>query len=99
MTRLRLRASVDIKTLDVTCRLGFRTERGDTLDLPRGFRFTRSVPLDGRDGHAKVEVKANVCVPEPEVEWGTGGERERGQVVGMGDVEVGVEEINFLLEY
>ena len=99
MTRLRLRASLDLKTLGVTCRLGFRTERGDTLDLPRGFRFTRALPLDGRDGHAKVEVKANIAVPEPEVEWGTGADRERGQVVGMGDVEVGVEEINLVMEY
>ena len=48
-------------------RLGFRTERIQPLNLKDGVTLRRRLPLDGTEGHAKLEVRANLCLPEPEV--------------------------------
>lgn len=44
-----------------------RTERIQPLNLKDGVTLRRRLPLDGTEGHAKLEVRANLCLPEPEV--------------------------------
>jgi hypothetical protein len=51
----------------VCVRLGFRTERIRPFSIKEGVTIRRRLPLDGNEGHAKLEVRANLCLPEPEV--------------------------------
>jgi len=96
VTRLRLRASVDLQTGKAFARFGFRTERLNPINVVDGFTLKKRIGLDGREGHAKLEIKANFAFPEPDFEIGS---ESRKHLVGMGDVEIGVEEINLLMEY
>lgn len=66
-TRLKFRAGIDTGTWRSYARLGFRTERIQPLNLKDGVTLRRRLPLDGTEGHAKLEVRANLCLPEPEV--------------------------------
>lgn len=50
-------------------------------------------------GHAKLEVLTRIALPEPEIRFSTDGDSSRGVVAGMGDVHVGIDELNLLLEY
>jgi hypothetical protein len=50
-------------------------------------------------GHAKLEVLTRIALPEPEIRFSTDGDQSRGVVAGMGDVHVGIDELNLLLEY
>lgn len=94
VTRLRLRATFDFNSGTFNTRLGFRTERLSSVDLLSGLTLKKRFPLS-KDGHAKLEVVGNFCFPEPEIEWGG----EKKEFVGMGDVEVSVDQINLLMEY
>ena len=96
VTRLRLRGAVDLQTWKAYLRVGFRTERLSPINVMEGFKLLKQIPLDGNDGHIKLEVKANFALPEPEIEYSTEAHRS---LVGMGDVEVGIEELNLLLDY
>lgn len=96
VTRLRLRAAVDLGTMKAYARLGFRTERLSPINVVEGFTLVKSVPLDGYYGHVKLEVKANLAFPEPEIEYSTENHRS---FVGMGDIEVNINELNLLLNY
>jgi len=99
-TRLRLRAAVDLGTLKAYIRFGFRSERLSPINLAEGFTVMKQLPLDGQQGHVKLEFKANVSLPQPEIEFST--ETRRGSLfsgVGMSDVEVNIEELNLLLDY
>lgn len=96
VTRLRLRAAVDLKTWKAYARVGFRTERLRPINVMEGFTILKRVPLDGNRGNVKLEVKANVALPEPEIEYSTETQRS---LVGMGDIEVNIEELNLLLDY
>lgn len=96
VTRLRLRAAVDLGTMKAYARLGFRTERLSPINVVEGFTLRKRLPLDGNDGHVKLEVKANFAFPEPEIEYST--EHHRS-FVGMGDIEVNIDELNLLLDY
>jgi len=96
VTRLRLRAAVDWSTLRGYVRLGFRTERLSPINVMEGFSLLKQIPLDGNEGHIKLEVKANFALPEPELEYSTETHRS---LIGMGDIEVGIEELNLLLDY
>jgi len=96
VTRLRLRAAVDISTWKAYARVGFRTERLRPINVMEGFTILKQVPLDGGRGNVKLEVKANIALPEPEIEYSTETQRS---LVGMGDIEVNIEELNLLLDY
>jgi len=96
VTRLRLRAAVDLGTMKAYARLGFRTERLSPINVVEGFTLTKQLPLDGNYGHVKLEVKANFAFPEPEIEYSTENHRS---FVGMGDIEVNIDELNLLLNY
>jgi len=96
VTRLRMRAAVDLGTMKAYARLGFRTERLSPINVVEGFTLTKRLPLDGNDGHVKLEVKANFAFPEPEIEYSTENHRS---FVGMGDIEVNIDELNLLLDY
>jgi hypothetical protein len=61
-----------------------------------GFTLMKRLPLDGNNGHVKLEVKANFALPEPEIEYSTETQRS---LVGMGDIEVSIDELNLLLDY
>jgi hypothetical protein len=61
-----------------------------------GFTLMKRLPLDGNKGHVKLEVKANFALPEPEIEYSTETQRS---LVGMGDIEVSIDELNLLLDY
>lgn len=52
-----------------------------------------------RLGHAKLEVVSKLALPEPELQFSTNGDTSKGVVIGMGDVNIGIEEFNLLLEY
>lgn len=96
VTRLRLRAAVDLQTWKAYVRVGFRTERLAPINVMEGFSLVKQVPLDGADGNVKLEVKANFALPEPEIEYSTETQRS---LMGMGDIEVSIEEMNLLLDY
>ena len=110
VTSVRFRAAVDLSTLRAYARLGFRTERVSPINVYEGFTFVKRFPLDGSkkedgsDGRIKLEVKANLALPEPEIEYSTdGGTRQGGSggraYVGLGDVEVNVDELNLLFDF
>jgi hypothetical protein len=100
VTRLRLRAAVDLQTWKAYVRVGFRTEQQTSpmtmINVMEGFTVVRHIPLDGVNGQVKLEVKANFALPEPEIEYSTETHRS---LVGMGDIEVSIEELNLLLDY
>jgi hypothetical protein len=96
VTRLRLRAAVDLQSWKAYVRVGFRTERLSPINVMEGFSLVKQIPLDGVNGNVKLEVKANFALPEPEIEYSTETHRS---LVGMGDIEVSIEELNLLLDY
>lgn len=56
-----------MSVFNLNLRLGFRTERIQPFNLKDGVTLRRRLPLDGPTGHAQLEVRANLCLPEPEV--------------------------------
>jgi hypothetical protein len=50
VTRLRLRAAVDLQTWKAYVRMGFRTERLSPINVMEGFSLFKQIPLDGTDG-------------------------------------------------
>lgn len=96
VTRLRFRAAIDLQTWKAYARVGFRTERLSPINVMEGFTLMKRLPLDGNKGNVKLEVKANFALPEPEIEYSTETQRS---LVGMGDIEVSIDELNLLLDY
>jgi len=96
VTRLRFRAAVDLGTMKAYARVGFRTERLSPISFTEGFTIVKRLPIVGKDGKTKLEVKANFALPEPEIEYSTENQRS---MVGMGDIEVNIEELNLVLDY
>lgn len=96
VTRLRFRAAINLQTFQAYARVGFRTERLSPINVMEGFTILKRLPLDGSGGNVKLEVKANVALPEPEIEYSTESQRS---LIGMGDVEVSIDEMNLLLDY
>lgn len=92
LTRLRLRTSVDL-TGNASIFLGFGTDQITAISNGLGVR--KRFPVD-KNGNVKLEVKAKVVLPTPEIEFST---RTSRSVVGVTDVELTVEELNLLLEY
>ncbi|CAJ1951790.1 unnamed protein product [Cylindrotheca closterium] len=97
VTRLRFRAAINLQTFQAYARVGFRTERLSPINVMEGFTILKRLPLDGSGGNVKLEVKANVALPEPEIEYST--ETQQRSLIGMGDVEVSIDEMNLLLDY
>lgn len=95
-TRLRFRATINLQTFQAYARVGFRTERLTPIDVVEGFTVLKRLPLDGSRGNLKLEVKANVALPEPEIEYSTEAQRS---LIGMGNIEVNINEMNLLLDY
>ncbi|CAM9682852.1 unnamed protein product [Phaeothamnion confervicola] len=98
-SRLKFRASVNTRNWTAHARFGLRTERIAPLNVKDGFSLSGKLPLDGTNGHAKLEVVTRVALPEPEIQFSTDGDMSRAVVIGMGDVHVGIDELNLLLEY
>ena len=96
ITRLRFRAAVDLSTWKAYARVGFRTERLTPINVMEGFTLVKCLPLDGNKGKVKLECKANIALPEPEIEYSTESQRS---LVGMGDIEISIDELNLLLDY
>lgn len=138
---LRFRAALDVATGRVSARFGFRTEQNvaASKNIIDGIDLVKRLPLDGSDGHAKLEVKVRVAFPQPELQldggkksdrddddlsskktrkrryaggssssrrdWDSSSssssrKRDRDTVhVGMGDLEVDLEELNLLLDW
>jgi len=95
---LRLRAALDLKTLRTSCRFGFRTESQGAINIVDGVDLVKRLPLDGADGHAKLEVKLRVAFPQPDLNVENFG--DAGNVyVGMGELEVDVDEMNLCLDW
>jgi len=98
---LRLRAAIDVFTGKMSARLGFRAE--PTAAEARGVDLVRRLTLDA-DGHAKIEVKVRLAFPSPEIvtnREGSDGDPELANsvYVGMGDLEVDVDELNLLFDW
>lgn len=72
------------------------THRLQPLNLKDGVTLRRRLPLDGTEGHAKLEVRANLCLPEPEIEYSTDKKR---LIMGTGDIQLSIDELNLCLEY
>ena len=89
VTRLRFRAAINLQTFQAYARVGFRTERLSPINVMEGFTILKRLPLDGSGGNVKLEVKANVALPEPEIEYSTESQRS---LIGMGDVEVSIDD-------
>jgi len=81
MVRGNLRAAVDLGTMKAYARLGFRTEQLSPFNIVEGLTLREKFPLDGNNGHVKLEIKANVAFPQPEIKYST---ENRGSFVGMG---------------
>ena len=115
----------------------YRTERIQPLNLKDGVTLRRRLPLDGTEGHAKLEVRANLCLPEPEVRFvtvivvygvsmqgfihslGVGpvlyrlpdrpfslpteqieySTDKKRLIMGTGDIQLSIDELNLCLEY
>lgn len=97
VTRLRFRAAINLQTFQAYARVGFRTERLSPINVMEGFTILKRLPLDGSRGNVKLEVKANIALPEPELEYST--ETQRSMIGNMGNVEVSIDELNLLLDY
>ena len=82
VTRLRFRAAVDLGTMKAYARVGFRTERLSPISFTEGFTIVKRLPIVGKDGKTKLEVKANFALPEPEIEYSTENQRS---MAGMGE--------------
>jgi len=111
VTRLRFRAAVDVTTLKTYAKFGFRAERLNPMNLSDGFTIRKHLSLlkTGNvavDNKVKMEIKANVAFPKPDIEYtigddGNGEDGSGGGVLGMsmGDIEIHVDELNLLLDY
>lgn len=120
-TRFNLNAQYDIKTNRCSARFGFRTENMGTVGSfvsSRGvfggmgggggrqsFTIVPILPLDGRDGNVKLEVKTSIELPEPEIVVGmdldrvsAGGSSSVAMGVG-GDVDMEIEELNLIVDF
>ena len=98
VTRLRFRAAINLQTFQAYARVGLRTERLSPINVVDGITILKRIPLDGiRTGNVKLEVKANVALPQPEIEYST--ETQRRSLTGVGDIEVNIDELNMLLDY
>ena len=65
------------------------------------FTIIPVIPLDGADGHFKLEAKTNIELPEPEITVGMnlGGVLVEGNTLGMGiggNVDVDIDELNVI---
>lgn len=95
-TLVRFRAAVDLATRKAYAKVGFRPERIRPFNIYDGFRVARRLPLDGKRDRIKLELKARLALPEPEVGFST----EASKIlVGLGDVEMTLEELNLLVDY
>jgi hypothetical protein len=72
-------------------RVGFQTGLLSPINVMEGFTLRKKVPLSGPNGPIKMEIKKyNVALPEPEIgEYSTENQRS---LIGMGDIEVNIEE-------
>ena len=52
----------------------------------------------GQDGHAKLEVKLRVAFPQPDLNVENFGD-EGNVYVGMGELEIDVDEMNLCLDW
>lgn len=112
-TRFNLCAQYDIQSNRCSARFGFRTENTNTagtiVSTPnifgagrrQSFSIVPIIPLDGPDGHFKLEAKTSIELPEPEITVGMDltGVSVDGGYVGMGiggDVDVEIEELNMI---
>ena len=96
MTSVRFRAAVDLTTRKAYAKVGFRPERIKPFNIYDGVRVARRLSLDGKRDRIKLELKARLALPEPEVGFST----EASKIlVGLGDVEMTLEELNLLVDY
>ena len=96
MTSVRFRAALDFATMQAYAKVGFRPEKIRPLNIYDGFRVSKRLPLDGKRERIKLELKARLALPEPEVGFST----ETSKIlVGLGDVEMTLEELNLLVDY
>ena len=107
---LRLRGALDLTSGKTSARLGFRTEQATgAINIVEGVDLVKKLPLDGTDGHAKLEVKLRVAFPQPDIAANREARAqadERGDdtpksdvYVGMGDLEIDVDELNLCIDW
>lgn len=99
VAKLRFRAAVDTTTGQTQAKFGWRFEKLEPINVREGIPWRQKLPLDGPDGHVKLELRAKLALPEPDIEYSTSETGEQRMVVGMGDVDVRVQELNLLMEY
>ena len=63
-----------------------------------GVDLVKRLPLDGQDGHAKLEVKLRVAFLQPDLNVENFGD-EGNVYVGMGELEIDVDEMNLCLDW
>lgn len=114
-TRFNLCAQYDMHSNKGSARFGFRTENLNSvgaivsspsifgeLNSRQSFIIVPIIPLDGPDGHFKLEAKTSIELPEPEITVGMdlgGNAADNSGSVGMGiggDVDLEIEELNMI---
>mmetsp|Transcript_23435 Transcript_23435/g.30429 ORF Transcript_23435/g.30429 Transcript_23435/m.30429 type:complete len:264 (+) Transcript_23435:14-805(+) len=115
---LRLRAAIDVATGQMSARFGFRTEQSaNAINIVDGIDLVKNLPLDGPDGHAKLQVKLRLAFPQPDISLDKGysnqqqnggvslagssssSNNEQGVFLGMGDLELDLDEVNLCLDW
>uniref|UniRef100_A0A0G4I7Q0 Uncharacterized protein n=1 Tax=Chromera velia CCMP2878 TaxID=1169474 RepID=A0A0G4I7Q0_9ALVE len=94
-SRLNFVGGVDLKRGKVFCRFGIKTERILPVEvLHDGLRFAPKFRLGRESGSPKMEVKARVRLPAPQVEyeWDVDTREIEGRQ-GFGPLEVDLEEV------
>jgi len=99
IAKLTFRAALDTSTGATYAKFGWRFEKLEPINVREGIPWRQKLPLDGPDGHVKLEVRAKFALPEPDIEYSSTKDSEGSMIVGMGDVEVRVQELNLLMEY
>eukprot|EP00640_Fibrocapsa_japonica_P005806 CAMPEP_0113940188 /NCGR_PEP_ID=MMETSP1339-20121228/6363_1 /TAXON_ID=94617 /ORGANISM="Fibrocapsa japonica" /LENGTH=121 /DNA_ID=CAMNT_0000943915 /DNA_START=260 /DNA_END=625 /DNA_ORIENTATION=+ /assembly_acc=CAM_ASM_000762 len=98
IANLRILGALNLDSWKGYARIGFRTEKASPLNLSN-FAVVQKLPL-GSEGHAKVEVKATFSLPEPEIVLSTERNEVQGNfLIGVGDVNISIDELNLCLDY
>jgi hypothetical protein len=109
-TRFNLCAQYDVHSNRGSARFGFRTENMNSVGTivssfggsrRPGFTIIPIIPLDGPDGHFKLEAKTTIELPEPEITIGMdlSGVSVDNDSFGMGiggDIDVEIDELNII---
>ena len=96
----------------MSARFGFRTDKNASpINIIDGIDLVKKFPFDGPDGHAKLELKLRVAFPQPDIHAERDAAPRRADddddqptrahevFLGMGDLEIDLDELNLCLDW